>query len=184
MTPILVQDPAVEPVSVAEMRTYLRLDDGAEDTLLAALIQAARLAVEAAARRILVDSRWRIVLDRWPPDRVVRLPLSPVVAVERVGILDAAGVAADLALTAYRLEAGEPPRLAVDAAAPSPGRLSGIAIEFRAGFGATAEAVPAPLRQAVRMLAARWFEHRGDEEAAAFPADVAALLAPFRPARL
>jgi len=31
--PVLIAGPAVEPVSLAEMRAYLRLDDGAEDDL-------------------------------------------------------------------------------------------------------------------------------------------------------
>ena len=56
-----------------------------------------------------------------------------------------------------------------------------------AGFGATAAAVPALLRQAVLRLAARWFEHRGDvvgRDAEALPPEILALVAPFRRARL
>ena len=41
MTPIPIEGPAVEPVTVAEMRGFLRLDDGAEDALVADLIRAA-----------------------------------------------------------------------------------------------------------------------------------------------
>ena len=41
MTPIPMDGPAVEPVSAPDMRAYLRLDDGAEDELVAALIRAA-----------------------------------------------------------------------------------------------------------------------------------------------
>ncbi len=40
MVPIAIDGPAVEPVSIAEMRAYLRLDDGAEDELVAALVKA------------------------------------------------------------------------------------------------------------------------------------------------
>ena len=46
---------------------------------------------------------------------------------------------------------------------------------------------PALLRQAVLRLACRWFEHRGDvvsRDAARLPAEIAALVAPFRRARL
>jgi len=57
MTPIPIDGPAVEPVSAPDMRAYLRLDDGAEDELVAALIRAAGRAVEAAAGRVLIDSR-------------------------------------------------------------------------------------------------------------------------------
>ena len=56
-----------------------------------------------------------------------------------------------------------------------------------AGFGPTRDTVPAPLRQAVLRLACRWFEHRGDvvsRDAMRLPAEIAALVAPFRRVRL
>ena len=51
MTPIRVEETGVEPLSLPEMRAYLRLssDETAEDALIARLITAARAAVEAAA---------------------------------------------------------------------------------------------------------------------------------------
>ena len=46
---------------------------------------------------------------------------------------------------------------------PPPGRSRhGIAVDFRAGYGALAEDVPAPLRLAIKVIVARWFENRGD----------------------
>jgi len=189
MNPILVEGPAVEPVTVLEMRAWLRLDADAEDALVAGLIKAARLAVEAAARRVLVESRWRVLVDAWPAGRIVRIPLSPLIAVDAVQVRDAAGALHDVAASAYRVDAGiDPARVLVAPGAPEPGVTpGGIAIEFRAGFGPTAAAVPEPLRHAVRLLVARWFEHRGDDvEAAraALPDDVLTLVAPYRRARL
>jgi len=189
MNPILVDGPAVEPVTVPEMRAWLRLDDAAEDALLASLIKAARLAVEAAARRVLIESRWRVALDVWPAGRVVRLPLSPMIAVDTVEVRDAAGAAHPLAASAYRIEvASDPARLIIDTSAPEPGITpGGIAIDFRAGFGAAGAAVPEPLRHAVRLLVARWFEHRGDDAEparAALPDDVLTLVSPYRRSRL
>ena len=122
MDPILVHGPAVEPVTVLEIRAWLRLDDAAEDAVVAALIMAARLAVETAARRILIESRWRAVVDAWPAGRVVRLPMSPVIAVDTVEVVDAAGVAHALAASACRIDvASDPARLFIDTSAPEPG---------------------------------------------------------------
>jgi uncharacterized phiE125 gp8 family phage protein len=74
------------------------------------------------------------------------------------------------------------------AAVPPIGRTRGaIEIDVVAGYGDTAAAVPALLRQAVLRLAARWFEERGDvvgRDAAALPAEIMALVAPFRRMRL
>jgi uncharacterized phiE125 gp8 family phage protein len=46
--------------------------------------------------------------------------------------------------------------------------------------------VPEPLRLAIRMLVAHWFEHRGDleDEARGLPSAVLALVRPFRTIRL
>ncbi len=82
--------------------------------------------------------------------------------------------------------ASDPPRVICDAAAVDPGRpLQGIELDIRVGYGNDPEAVPSPLRQAIRMLAARWFEHRGGEPDDALPRpDILALIAPFRRAGL
>ena len=96
--------------------------------------------------------------------------------------LEAAQYEADLA--------HEPPRLLpkLDTALPQPAVLAGgIAIDFRAGYGAAAD-VPAPLRQAILMLVAHWFETRAPIAFGLGPADipmtVAALVAPYRRIRL
>lgn len=188
MNAIPIAGPAVEPVALADMRAFLRLDDAAEDDLVASLVKTARHSVEAACGRVLVAQTWRVGLDRWPTDRVVSLPLSPLIAVDAIRVFDAGGMASPVAPALYRVDAAsDPPRVIVDPATPSPGRWpQGVEIDVRVGYGAMADAVPGPLRHAVRMLAARWFENRGDEAIAAqpLPPDVLALIAPFRRARL
>ena len=186
MTPIPIDGPAVEPVGAPDMRAYLRLDDGADDDLIAALVRTARMHVEAAAGRVLVESRWRVGLDAWPEGRVVPLPVSPLIAVERVRVFDPDGGATDVPAGLYEADPfSDPPSLIVDPLAPEPGRGGqGVLIEVRAGFGATSESVPEPLRQAVRLLVARWFENRGDADPGPLPPDVWALVAPFRRMRI
>jgi uncharacterized phiE125 gp8 family phage protein len=188
MNAIPIAGPAVEPLTVLEMRAFLRLDDAAEDDLVATLVRTARHCVEEASGRRLIAQTWRLALDRWPDDRLVRVPLSPLIAVEGIKVFDAGGLATVVAPALYRVDAEtDPARIVVDPAAPIPGRSShGVEIEVRVGYGAGAEAVPAPLRHAVRMLVARWFEHRGDapDTGGPMPPDVLALIAPFRRARL
>ena len=179
MTPILVTAPAVEPLTVVDTAAYLRLDGEEELGLVAALIRSARLTVEAASGCALIEQGWRVSLSAWSAGRPFRLPVTPLIAVERVRALAATGTAIDLAPAAYRIDPADPPRLVVDA--PAAERLE---IDWRAGFGTAPETVPEPLRQAVRLLVAHWFENRGDAGARPMPADLGPLVAPFRRARL
>lgn len=189
MTPLALEPPLEEPVSLDEARRFLRLDQTNEDELLAMLLTAARLMVEAACGRCLVEQHWRLVLDHWPPSGEIRLPLSPVSAVTAARVYDAAGATTGLAIELFALDpAADPPLLRFGRPLPQPGRRSGaIEIDLVAGYGPTAAHVPAPLRQAVLRLAARWFEQRGDvpsRDAEALPATIAALVAPYRRWRL
>lgn len=189
MTPLALTPPAIEPVSLPEAKDFLRILADDEDDLLATLVTAARLMVEAASGRMLIDQHWRIVLDAWPRSGRLRLPLSPVSAVVAARVYDRDGGATPVEGEALSLEPGsEPPAIALAGALPAPGRAhAGIEIDVVAGFGPLRDAVPAPLRQAVLRLACRWFELRGDvasRDAARLPEEVAALVAPFRRARL
>ncbi|MGL4973666.1 MAG: head-tail connector protein [Bosea sp. (in: a-proteobacteria)] len=189
MTPLLIQPPAIEPVSLAQMKDYLRLDGTQEDDLVATLITAARLMVEAMSGRMLIDQTWRIVLDGWPAGSILRLPVGPVRQVVAARVFDVAGQPQNVPANALMLEVGsDPPLVRVVASVSQPGRsFAGIEVDVLAGFGATAAQVPAPLLQAIRMLVARWFEQRGDvvaHDAEALPPAIAALLQPWRKVRL
>lgn len=189
MTPIALTPPAAEPVSLDEAKLFLRLDHDEEDQLLGTLITAARLVIEAASGRIMIDQSWRIILDRWPAGGEFRLPLSPVASLIEARVYDPLGIAQPVAAAALALDkADDPPLLHIVGAVPEIGRpRAAIEIDVVAGFGATGEAVPAPLRQAVLRLTARWFELRGDvvsRDAVGLPAEIRALVAPFRRARI
>ena len=184
MIPLRIDATAVEPVSVAELHGYLRLDSddgGAEDALLQALITATRVSLEIETRRILVPGRYRIALPGWPPEGRVPLPLSPLVGLLRAGFVEAGGdvTALDDGLVRPGPDAIEAPGLLVDPAAPDPAGRT-ILIEVAAGYGGDGPPLPAPLRLAILRLAAARYEHRGDEPEAA----AADLAAPFRRMRL
>lgn len=183
MTLLLVTGPAEEPVTLEEARAHLRLDATAEDGLLAALITAARGALEGQTRRAFVTQGWRLVLNQWPGAEVT-LPLAPVSAVTAVTLHDTDG---DHAVdpSAYETAlAGDAPLLACVAGWPAPvKRIAGISIDFTAGYGAAAN-VPQPLKLAILLLATHWFENREPvslgETGRELPLDVASLIAPYR----
>ncbi|MFC5419653.1 phage head-tail connector protein [Bosea eneae] len=189
MTPLALTPPAIEPASLAEAKDFLRIVADDEDELLGTLITAARLMIEAASGHLLIEQGWRIVLDAWPQCSEIRLPLSPVLSLTAARVHPASGPAEPIMPASLVLVAGsDPPLIAIAGPVPVPGRArAAIEIDLAAGFGATRDTVPAPLRQAVLRLACRWFEHRGDvvsRDAVRLPAEIAALVAPFRRVRL
>src|SRR2546425_9401003 len=68
MAGLSVEFPAsVDPVSVTEMKNYLRMDDIAEDdSLIASLISAATAACEAFTRRSFIKKGFLQTLDAFP----------------------------------------------------------------------------------------------------------------------
>lgn len=191
MALVLTSGPAVEPVPVSEAKAHLRIDGSAEDVLISSLVLTARLHVEAALGLALINQTWMLVLDQWPASGIVDIPIAPLTAVTAVRVKNAAGVATLIPATGYLVDiASKPPRLVWNTAAPpAPGRIAnGIEIDLSAGFGATAASVPAPLKHAVLMLTAHWYEHRDPIEigssAARIPDAVSDLIQPFRKIRL
>jgi uncharacterized phiE125 gp8 family phage protein len=187
MTATLLTGPALEPVSLLDVKAHLRVDHDDDDALLTAAIVSARVHVEAAIRRVLIEQTWRIHLDRWPRKRIFRVPVAPLIAVDAVRVRDAEGGSTLVDADDYEVDvASVPGRLVLAAAAPSPpGRaVNGIEIDVTAGYGATTLDVPSPLRHAVMMLVAHWYEHRGavghDLAGETPPLGFAALIAPYR----
>jgi len=78
MTLFKTVEPAVEPVTLSEVKAHLRIDGTSEDDLLGGLVRAARQDVERSTGLALIDQSWRLVLDRWPASGTVPLRIHPV----------------------------------------------------------------------------------------------------------
>lgn len=160
MTSYLLAGPAEEPVSLAEAKAFLKIDDTAEDGLITTLIGAARLHVEGVTGKALLAQSWRIVLDDWPDNGVVKLPVSPLISVTAITAVDDHGGSHDIALAQFL---SEPDRLIVPRVVtgmPVLQERQGLEIDYVAGFGNEPGDVPADIRQALLGLVAHWFEHR------------------------
>lgn len=160
MTSYLLAGPPEEPVSLAEAKAFLRVDDIAEDALITTLIGAARLHVEGVTGRALLAQSWRVVLDAWPDDRQVKLPVTPFMVLTGITAYDAAGVGQVVPLAQFM---SEPDRLLLPAdvaGMPLLRQRQGIEVDYVAGFGTEPGDVPADIRQALLLLVGYWFEHR------------------------
>ena len=153
MALVLTSGPAVEPVSLAQAKAHLRVDESAEDALIGSLITTSRLHIEAALDLALVNQSWTWSVDAWPSRKPLVMPLRPVSTVVSVSVLDGNDTAHAASPAQYLLDGNAvPPRLLWRnaSAPPVPGRLAGgIEIAFVAGFGDAADDVPPPIRQAL-----------------------------------
>lgn len=190
MTVLLISPPAVEPVTLAEAKAHLRLTGSDDDDYLAAQITAARIQVETATRRLLIDQVWRLYRDDWPTDGRLDLPLAPVTEVVEITTYDADGTPTTLPPSGWTVDtASTPARLRLTGAAPASTRaFNGLEIDVRCGYGPSGLSVPQPLRLAIMMLVARWWENREGFALGVVPSSIAdafeALVAPHRVMRL
>jgi len=184
MSAILLTGPAVEPLSLAEAKAFLRVETSDDDDVITALIAGSRIHVEAQTRRALITQSWRLSLDAWPDNgRLIVLP-APLQALTAARVYDFEGMAHDADLQAFVLDKGASLIAFAPWGVAQPGRIAaGIELDVTVGFGDAAIDVPEALRQAIRLLAAHWYENRGLVTAGTtfvLPRTVAALIAPYR----
>lgn len=155
--------PPAEPITLGAAKAFLRVDHDDEDALIQTLITAARERLEAHLNVAMITRLMRLVL---PKGGTIKLPRWPVSSVDRVTINGAE--TQDFA-AAFRCR---PAQITVPTSEP-------VEIDFRAGYGVSPDAVPAPLRQALLLIVARGFEHR-DGSVGTMPMMVDALTMPYR----
>jgi uncharacterized phiE125 gp8 family phage protein len=185
MPAILLIPPSVEPWTLADAKSFLRVEHDDDDAIIASLVAAARGHVEALTRRALLTQRWRFVLDAWPVDGRVELRMAPLRSLIAARVFDHANNAGTIDVAAFVADTAANVIASPCWSLPRPGRASaGIELDVELGYGALATDVPDALRHAVRMLAAHWYDNRGlaavGATIAVLPAGAAALIAPYR----
>ncbi|HEV2865929.1 MAG TPA: head-tail connector protein [Allosphingosinicella sp.] len=168
------------PVSLAEVKAYLRIETSDEDALLAGLIRSAADICEAFLGRLLIARRVDEVLAA--PRAWTRLAAAPVRAIETVAALSVDGSAVALTTGAYAVD--------IDAAAEgwvrllAPLEAKRVRVTYVAGLATDANGVGEAVRQGLIRLAAHLYVARDDIAASAPPAAVTALWRPSRRLRL
>jgi uncharacterized phiE125 gp8 family phage protein len=168
----IVTHPVLEPVTLAELKKQLEIaaTDTAHDMHLSRLITRARRVVEAQTRRALVAQTWLITGPGFPAGcRNMWLPRPPLQSVSWVKYYDAAGIQQTWTTAEYLvITTSTPGRVDLHPNYSWPtvqaSRDNALQIQFVAGYGGTAAAVPGELCQAIEALAAFWFEVRTTAE--------------------
>ena len=203
----VITPPAAEPLSTAEVKLHLRVDHTSDDTLISALIVAAREHVENYLGGSLVQQTRAVYLSAWPYSPF-RLPCGPVQEIESVKYTDSDGVENTVSTDLYYLSPGGELCLEPFESWPT-ARLRGpgaIEITYTTGYETVVTVIPGEeegdpdteetdyganipqaIKQAMLLLIGEWYEQR---EAAAdtkyaiqpTPWGVKQLLAPYREA--
>lgn len=161
----LITPPSIEPVSLSEMRVQCRVDaaDTGEDALLAIYITAARMAAEHELQRALIYKTWELRLDAFP-EAEINLGMAMASSVISVQYIDQAGALQVLSPALYALDASTAPGWLLPADGTSWPATDAVAnavrVQFVAGFGATADSVPANVRAWIMVTAATLYAQR------------------------
>lgn len=152
---------ADEPVTLDEAKLHLRADDTADDTLITALIQAAREHVESVCERALMPQTWTERQDSFPSVLALRGGL--VSAVTSVKYVDADGVQQTMDPSAYLADLATQPatvRPVYGTEWPTTRQQPGaVAVQYSVGY-ADAASVPAALKAAILLLVGDLYANR------------------------
>lgn len=192
--------PTREPLTLDEVKEYLRIIDTSQDNVVTMLITAARTQAEQYLRRALLPQQWRLTLDRFPgswpytygygqvqsPKREIHLPICPLISVDSIEYPDPSTLA-PVALTDYQVVYAEPGRIqpAYGTAWPSAACTVGdIHIDFTAGYQdvETSPAIgsvemPEQFKVAMLWMIGHWYENRESQD---IPPGATNLLQPYR----
>ncbi len=156
----LVTAPTVEPVTLTEAKSFLRVDGTSDDTLITSLIVGARETCEEISRRAFITQTWDYILDDYPIRATVVLPRPRLISVVSVTCYDSDGVAH--AHTDYTVDTrSEPGKLTFDSfPSIALAESGGLVIRFTAGYGAAAANVPQRVKDVILNLLAYRYENR------------------------
>lgn len=181
--------PESEPVSLLEVKQYMRIDDNSDDVVIADQIMEARRLIEDVSGLAFITQSWRLSLDRWPSGgeawwdgvremsitelynsstlQSVALPRFPLQSITSVTVYDEASNASVITVSdVFDVDTYQTPgRMTLKRGQTWPVALranDAIQIVYVAGYTSAAN-VPAPMKRAVKQLAAFLYSHRGDD---------------------
>jgi hypothetical protein len=172
--------PLTEPLTLQEVKAWLKVDHDTEDTLIQLLITTARERCESITGLSLMIQQWVAYLQYWPiqheeawwdgiregafiQEALQAVPLrhGPVRQIDAVTLYDFEGNASLYPPSNYLLDKARD-QVVLQSSAPIPTGeriINPIEITYTTGF----DTVPGVIKTGLLMLIVRLYEHRGDE---------------------
>jgi uncharacterized phiE125 gp8 family phage protein len=158
----LIEAPATEPVSLSDVKTFLRIDGNENDAILNILIASARRTAEEYTKRAFITQTWRLSMDSFcvddgvvrppfiPQGHSIQLSRQPIQSITSITTVDSAGTSLTVPPSTYTLDTASG-RILLNALKSWPSDLrseAAIVITFIAGWDSSAN-VPAPIHQGI-----------------------------------
>jgi uncharacterized phiE125 gp8 family phage protein len=157
--------PVNEPWTLAEVKSYLKIDDSNEDSMLNTLIKGARMVAESYLNQGLITQTVTEKLDKLG-NPTIYLSVSPVLAVSSFQYANSENTTATFAATDYVVDTfSKPARLNLGYGKTWPtlyGNINDVTITYTVGYGTESSAVPFQIRQAILLMVADTYENRQD----------------------
>jgi hypothetical protein len=203
---VMTSPPAEEPVSLTTAKLHLRVTISNDDSLITALITAARELCEKETRRAFITRTYQLRMNRFPwtspqvylpaysDERtpggtwgMIRMPKPPLASVVSITYQDLNGTVQTLDPSAYQVDSGG---ITQGVIVPAYGtywpqalfNLDSIVINYTAGYG-DATAIPLSISQAMLLCIGHWYRNREAVTPSLFselPFAVKALLSSFK----
>ena len=164
----IVTPPASEPLSLSEVKEFLRVDHSDDDTTLAIFITAARQLCESYTRLALMPTTFEEYFDDFPQytgtyKDEIRLSRSPVSAVTYVKYIDGNETTITANAADYKTDLiSQPARISPDNGwFGTYETINAVFIRYVAGY-ANAASVPAPLKHGMLLVIGDMYENRTD----------------------
>lgn len=186
----IIKQPTGEPITLQEAKAFLKIIHDQEDALIQHFIKTARKVAEGHTRRKFLTQTLASVLPFRPNHQKKKglqrvwtagdrfalfLPRGPVQKVTKVECISEEGIAETVQSVDYHVHPHHDPALLVTAE----NKGWGLCVTYEAGYGESAEGVPAPLRQALFQMVAHLHGHRDTQEGHLIKG-VEGLLAPYK----
>lgn len=182
-----VTAPTLAPVSIDELKDYLRIDGTDDDADVSMITNAARLAFEGPTNLQTINTTFDYTLDRFPwQGNPIIVPKAPLVSVTSITYTDSNGDSQTWASANYVADTSGTHHLgrislAENVTYPETiGQANSVVVRFVAGFGAAPANVPEDIRMVIRRIACWMFEDRDLTQDDAINATFGRLIMPYR----